>query len=1076
MSDDRGTTGPQIDGRRRDQFVETVEEMLPYYVEEWEAEEGDMGATLLLLFAELAEEVTERLDRLPEKHHIAFYDRLGFDREPPQPARAPLAVDVADRAGENVTVPAGTVATAEAADGSEQPFEVPEGDTFDATPANLEAAFSVDGSRDAIYAHHDAIGGGVEESLFAPESAENLQQHALYIGDEDGLTVGSGSALTVELESDADPELFQGLDWQYYGEITEDEETIEDWHDFDGITASRSGSTVELKLTFAPDSEATVTEYTVSDIENRWIRCRIPDAVGGGELTELFDLRVGNPGSGTAPIKVGASHASGLQPDLLLHNDVPLPTTSFAQTGSLVLSKMQVLDIELDAEVIAQLPESQVKQSDQTIFPFGHRPRQQDSFYLSSADALTKSGGEVVFEFQSLSSGSGSPVLSWEYYDGDGWSKIQGLEDTTKGFLVQGQDNTVTFDVPRDLAETTVAGHEGHWIRVRLVSGDYGELEFEPVYNSSSEFPVRYEPKTTRIDPPSFSGVTITYEDTEPPEYVVTENNLGFDADRPVEAGSYQPFEGVPVTGQSLYAGFDAPLEDGPINLLFDLADIAYRQSFTPQVRWEYYYDGTWTRPTVRDGTEGLTERGIVGLTVPETTAPTSQLGRDLHWVRARVSAEQFERESETRLLQLLQSSDREPQPCDRTVETVPPAGDPAQTPPSLRGIYTNATWARNRETIGREVLGSSDGSVSQSFSAANTPVVDATVWVDELAVLSEGEREKLAEQLPDRTSSETDATGDTTAFWVQWEHQSDLLDSGADERHYTLDPIAGTVSFGDGTRGEIPPRGTDNVRMSYTTGGGAAGNLPAGAVSKFRQSLAFVESVTNPLPGGAGADAESTAAVVDRAARQLRDRDRAVAPVDYERIATDASRQLARAKCLPAMNQSGDYQPGWVTLLIVPDSPAPKPKPSETLRQDVEQAIAEKAPATPVGLDQIVVRAPSYVMVTVDVEVAAAGGSIAQLEEDVHETVGGYLHPLTGGSDGAGWQFGVLPCRSDFFELLEGVEQVDHVVELAVTFETSRSTVTVDEGEPTPDTAPDALVYSGEHTVKGSLAGGGRQ
>lgn len=1049
MNDDSGETAesghqPQIDSRRRDELSETVEEMLPYYVEAYDPDEGDIGATLLTLFAELTEEVTERLDQVPKKHRIAFYDRLGFSRQPPQPARAPLSVAVADRAGENVTVPAGTVATAEPEDGPEQPFEVPEGNTFDATPANLDTVFSVDGNADDIYAHHDAVGGEAASTLFVPETAENLQQHAFYIGDEKQLAVSSDSALTVEIETDADPETLRGLDWEYYGEITEGDEKITKWHAFDEITASRAGSRVELSFTF----EGTLKKKTVSGTETTWLRGLIPDSVEDEELAELFGLRIGRVGSAAPPVEVGARDGQGyLTPDTMLHNDVPQPVR------------------------VRYFPE---------IYPFGEQPREQDTFYLSSTDALTKSGAEVTVSFYPLLLGSGDPVLSWEYYDGEGWSRIPGLSDDTNGFQVFGtfdDPETVSFEVPPDLAKTTVAGHEGHWIRVRLVSGDYGRVQFEPVDTDGDGVDDRYEQRTDNIDAPVFWGVEIEYDRTGPPDHAVTENNISFER-VPVESGSYVPFQELSVDGQALYAGFDGSLADGPINLLVDLEDTAYSQTFRPQVRWEYEHsDEGWTRPTVRDGTEGLTKRGIVGLTFPETTESTALFGRERHWVRARVTNDQFGLESVPLDVLGLRGTATEPEPCGRTVETVPPAGEPVRAPPDLDGLYPNAVWARNRETVASEVLGSSDGSTDQTFATAKRPVVDPTVWVDELAVRSEGERQRLTAAYPDRTETETDDSGEMTAFWVKWGRQPDLLDSGADDRHYTLNPIAGMVTFGDGTRGAVLPRGSDNVRASYATGGGAAGNVPAGAVSGFRQSLAYVDSVTNPLPGGAGADAEATDAVTDRAARQLRDRDRAVAPADYERIATDASRQLARAKCLPAMDRAGNYEPGWVTLLIVPDSPVTKPRPSATLRQDVERAVAAKAPAIPVGLDQIEVRGPSYVTTTVDVEVEATGGSIARLEERVHEALDSFLHPLTGGPDGEGWPFGTLPCRSDFYELLEGVDRVDHVVELALSFEpsgTTGSTVTVAEGEATPDTSPDALVHSGEHTVVGTMVGGG--
>lgn len=1097
MSDDTVTGHPQVDGRRRDDLRADVREMLPYYVDDWEPDEGDVGATLLALFGELAEEVTERLDRVPEKHRVAFYDTLGFDRLPPQPARLALTVTVADRAGENVTVPAGTRATAEPPTGPEQLFEVPDGWTFDATPANLQAVYSVDPDRDAIYRHHDAIDGIAATELFVKD-AEDLQTHDFYVGDASQLAVGTDSTLQAELDSDADPDVVHGdLRWEYYGERSVRGETTTAWHPFPsqvdypalladvtgwgvlgrlqergyrwdapywyarewlrterpdlyavydnllggrpappGASPTTSGGDVVLEF----DLDGTLAETTVDGVESKWIRARAPiDA-----SSAVFGLAVGSAsgrGSNRPPVEVGGA-ASNLPPDAMLHNDVPQPQGSDASK----------------------------------VLPFGKQPRQQDTFYLASTDALTKSGATVTVEFTEPSAPSGDtsndgPVLSWEYFDGEGWTRLPLDGDTTSSLEDEGN---VEFDVPADLSKTAVAGHEGHWIRVRLVDGSYGRMTFQSVDGE----PPKYK-QIPNYKPPTFSRIRLSYDQTAAPAHALAENNRQFGPDYAVaETSHYRPFQPAPGDDQTLYLGFDGPLTDGPVNVFFDLEDAAYPPDFHSQLRWEYDSDD-WGRLDVLDETEGLTERGIVGLVFPEPTTAARRFGHDLHWVRARVTGDAFGTtgdDSDTADGAGVSGATEGEclPPCGRTVETVPPAGDPEPHPPSARGIYPNATWAENRRTVDAEELGSSDGNVDQTFGVAHPPVVECELWVDELAARSEGERTALAAQWPDRTMVETDAADKVTAFWVHWERQPDLLDSGPDDRHYVLDPIAGTLSFGDGTRGMIPPRGTKNVRASYVTGGGAAGNVPAGAVSGFQQSIAFVDAVTNPVAGAAGADAEPTAAVTDRAARELRDRNRAVAPRDYERLAMDASRQLARARCLPAMDPEGDYRPGWVTVLVVPESAAPRPAPSATLRQTVQRSLAEHAPATPVGLDQVVVRGPSFVSASVDVDLAATGGSISELEERTRTAVRSFLHPLWGGPDGDGWPFGSLPCRSDLYELLEDVDAVDHVEDLTLTFETAESTVRVEEGEPTPDTSPDALVYSGSHEVVATLADSG--
>lgn len=1101
MTDERSTVhdgAPEIDGRRRDDIEAEVRERRPYYVDDWIPAEGDVGATMLALFADLAEEVTSRLDQVPEKHRVSFFETLGFSRLPPEPARVPVTVTVAARAGENVSVPAGTQAKAEGVDGSEQLFEVPAEGAFDATPATLEAVYSVDPARDAIFDHRGVVGGGSVQEFFPSSTSGNQQTHAFYIGDADQLSVGSESVIAVEFETDADWErLDQDLIWEFYGEKEIGEESLTGWHPFPSqidfvnwleavdlrdlgpLLREQDISVVDL-FAYAPDAvetlyprlyavyegrladlgwvrappeptsgdvrvelqpNGTLESTTVADVESNWIRARIPPDAPVETRNRLLDLTFDATGQSSTyepPVRVGAS-GDAIRPEKLLRNDVPLE-------GS-------------------------------TIRPFGERPRQGEVFYLASSDALTKAGATASIEIETKNDDHPhDPELSWEYFDGSGWSSLGAgdgwLWDRTDGLQKSG---SVSFRVPDDLAATTVAGHEGHWVRVRLVGGSYGEQQTEEVEGSD---PPRFR-IVEAFDAPEITSVTLEYDELATPDHAIPENNLDVGPDQVAqEATRYRPFRRVPTDEQALYLGFDGPLSNGPINLFWELDDVAYPRSFHPRLKWEYYdaADDVWRRPDVRDGTEGLTEQGILGLVFPAETDEHRVFGEDRHWVRARVAGEPFGLDAGDESTEGPDTDGRPAGACGQFIETVPPAGTPRRHPPGVQGIYPNATWAENRRTIEAEVLGSSDGSVDQTVSVPNPPVVDIEVWVDELAVLSEGHRTELAARWPDRTVLETGSGDEPRAFWVRWEQRADLLQSEPSDRHFVLDPIAGTVSFGDGSQGHIPPRGSDNIRATYTTGGGAAGNVPAGAVSGLKQSLAFVEEVSNPIPAAAGSDAEETSAVTDRAARQLRDRNRAVAPADYERITMQASRELARARCLPGMDPEGDYTPGWITLLVVPDSDAERPTPSTTLRESITAAVAERAPTTVIESETLVVRGPSYVSVSVDADLAATGGSITQIEERATAAVRAFLHPLTGGEDGEGWPFGELPCRGDLFELLEGLDRVDHVERLTVRFETARSHVTVTEGRDAPDTAADALIYAGTQEITATLAdrGGG--
>ena len=280
------------------------------------------------------------------------------------------------------------------------------------------------------------------------------------------------------------------------------------------------------------------------------------------------------------------------------------------------------------------------------------------------------------------------------------------------------------------------------------------------------------------------------------------------------------------------------------------------------------------------------------------------------------------------------------------------------------------------------------------------------------------------------------------------------------------MNRVEGTVTFGDGRAGRIPPHGRDNIRASYRTGGGRQGNVPTGGIEDLTTAIPHVDAVTNPVDGVGGADAEPTAAVIDRAPRQLRDRDRAVTAADYERIAMDAARELASVRCLRGMNPAGEREPGWVTVLIVPDDRRDTPEPSVALQDIVRQAVSDRAPVHLRPTPRVVVRGPTYVPVSVEATIVAeAVPSLGTLEIDLEDALSVFLHPLEG-KDGDGWGFGELATIADVIGVLEGHDGVDHVPRLALHYEGTHGRETIVKGEIPPDVSPDVLVRNGDHEL----------
>ncbi|MDS0260498.1 putative baseplate assembly protein [Haloarcula sp. S1CR25-12] len=1050
-------TPPTVDDSDQEALFEALLERADVYTDEWDPTTADTGRTLLRIFSTFEADVRNRLNSVPEKHRIAFLDVLGFERRPPKAARVPLTVHVPDDLDRNVVIPGGTQAVSESGDDT-QLFELPRDRGFEATGATLTDAVAVDPAADSIVDHSAVVDGDAVE-LF--EGTDD-QQHHLYVASGQTLTLNPGSSFAVTAELDVDNDAFaEAVVWEYYGEDATGEEG---WHRLrpprpgrdraaessieaykqrlrDRVEAGDDGAGSQAASAHTASDgsayEATfelpgeVVEHTINGVESRWLRCRLVDDDADLLSVSMRDLSL-HAGQ--------TDDASGLDPDFMLSNDVPLS----AEKGPLK--------------------------------PLGELPQPPTAFYVACEEAFTKPGGTATLEFAppggpvTVADGEGgtttdgeasgrrgtdvgvlggAPRLSWEYWNGEGWVQLGDIEDGTDTFHEAG---TVTFSVPDDIEATTVSGHENVWVRARLVSGNYGQpgLNVPEVEG--------FDGTDGDLDPPVFGDVTVHYEHSgQPFDAVFRHNNAAYSEDLTDHAEAYVPFRDLPDTSQTLYLGFDDALRDGPLTLFAPVEDTTYPQSFDPGMEWEYCTapsEFSWSELDVRDRTGGFTERGIVSLTVPSETTAFELFGRRRHWIRVRTTQDEFDR-----------PDDAEGSRDSATAETAADRTSRTTAPPVLEGLHLNTRWAYNKRTVEDEVLGSSDGSHDQSFRCAHAPMMSIDVWVDESETLSAGERRDLLADRPDAVDRVSDERGDLAAFWVRWQRVDDFLDSGPTDRHYVVNKTLGTVDFGDGDAGAIPPSGQDNVRATYTTGGGSDGNVDARTITDLKSPISLVDDVSNPESADGGADTESIEALVSRSANRLKHRRRAVTPADYEQVALSEFRELSTVKC-ETTAAGGETR---VTVIIVPETERDKPVPSMALKHQVRDTLTDHAPATVVESDEmdIVVRGPGYAEISVEATVRAPTvKSVSLLKQRIRRELDDYLHPLTG-RDGGGWEFGTLPDPETLVERIDGIAEVAASLDVTTYVETSgeRRALT---GRQAEEALPqNTLVCSGTHRLR---------
>src|SRR4051794_11981516 len=192
------TAPPPIDGRTTDELAAQTEQLAQHF-SGWvpPADGSDFGRALIAVFAEMAAQVVARLNHVPARDQLAFFDLLGVTPLPARAARVPLTFALAD-GQDGVLVPAGTVlAAANDAGAPSVLFETERDVTLVAAQVATVVAHEpgADRSADVTAIATTGVGGP-----FAAFTGDTLLDHLLYLAHDQFLALPSPRRLTVRLE------------------------------------------------------------------------------------------------------------------------------------------------------------------------------------------------------------------------------------------------------------------------------------------------------------------------------------------------------------------------------------------------------------------------------------------------------------------------------------------------------------------------------------------------------------------------------------------------------------------------------------------------------------------------------------------------------------------------------------------------------------------------------------------------------------------------------------------------------------------------------------------------------------
>ncbi|TMC10489.1 MAG: putative baseplate assembly protein, partial [Chloroflexi bacterium] len=349
---------------------------------------------------------------------------------------------------------------------------------------------------------------------------------------------------------------------------------------------------------------------------------------------------------------------------------------------------------------------------------------------------------------------------------------------------------------------------------------------------------------------------------------------------------------------------------------------------------------------------------------------------------------------------------------------------------PMLEQVLTSTVRAVQALTTRDEVLGGSTGLPGQHFQLADTPVVA----LDQPLQLTgaDGRRVRVS-------SVQVEVDEGAGGGFLAWQEVQDFYGSGPDDPHFVVNRTAGVVLFGDGRTGRIPVANPQNANANvvariYRSGGGTGGNVGAGMVTQLQTTVQSVDSVVNLRPAQGGADEETLDHAKLRAPQELKNKGRAVTAEDFESLAAETPGALVRrARALPLTNPRfpGVELPGVVTVIVVPESDRPNPTPNQTTLSLVCGYLNEHRLLT----SEVYVTPPSYRLVRIQVRVVVdPTGDLGEVGRLVADGLTAYFHPLTGGEQCQGWEFGGTIYYSQVYRRIVDVPQVSRIQENQLT------------------------------------------
>ena len=464
---------------------------------------------------------------------------------------------------------------------------------IEATPAKLADVFYID-TQAALLQKLDLSHPG--QTLFGPVESENLNEHALFLGQNEVLAVVGACYIQVELHQKAqfqdemlakelaDTEKaewswFNGNAWIPFDEVTETNgKILLHKRNDDSFAPDEDGHLLICCRMFRPESDVQLEEVRLSSI---------PEGASPVEEMAFGDL----------PLEEGKGYCFGRRPTVY--------DLFYLRSDRVFCKRGTEVTLQLTISTEAENPEGEKTQYDWS------------QFVINKDESAPIVPDDVVIR-----------RVIWEYYNGEGWAPLRVGGDTNP-FLPGDaiKQRSLTFHIPENIHTTMVNSQEGYYIRARIA-----EME-----NALSLHPRWLLPYVTA------ASCRWQYLEGCNCSYVASVNDgTVYRLEDAAEINGLQlkAFYPTKTNGRSLYFRFDRSPDALPLTILLQMR---HNGVLPGKVTFEAMKNGKFYPIRVTDETRNFSSTGLISLYLTEELTAAVLFGEEGYWLRATCEGTQYQ-------------------------------------------------------------------------------------------------------------------------------------------------------------------------------------------------------------------------------------------------------------------------------------------------------------------------------------------------------------------------------------------------------------------------------------------------